>query len=95
VITQAVATMKPTGVLMGAEERLGSAPVDRDSSSAEFDRLEGISRCLLEIDVARNRGDGSNADVRGAESHDESDGVIRSRVRIDQEAARHSSAFPQ
>ena len=90
VIAQPVASMKPCGILMDADQRLGGARVHRDIGSAKFDRIESIARCLLHIYVAGHGCDRSNAYVRRAQSHDQCDRVIRGGVGIDEKGATHA-----
>jgi hypothetical protein len=89
VISKAVATMEPGRVLMGTKQRLASSRIDRDFGPAEFNGIERVAGGLLYFDISRDRCDRYHADVGGAESHDQSHGVIRGNVGVDQEGARH------
>ncbi len=42
VLSEAIAAVKPSCILIGAQERLVGAGVDRDVRSAEFDSIEGV-----------------------------------------------------
>jgi hypothetical protein len=56
---------------------------------AEFNRIKRVPSGLLNSDISSDRRDGDDPDFWGTESHDESDGIIRGNVGVDQEGARH------
>ena len=90
VISEAIAAVKPGRILIGAEQRLVGAGVDRDVRSAEFDRVESVAGRLQDRDISGDGCDRHHANVGRTQRHDERDGVVGSCVGIDQEGARHA-----
>src|SRR5215469_9762478 len=87
VLPQAVTAMEPDGTLMLAQQRSRGSPVNRNVGSAEFNRVKRVASGLLDFDIAGHSGDGSDAHLRSTQSHDESYGVIRCGIGIDQKSA--------
>ena len=74
---------------MGTQEWLVGTAIDWNVGSAEFNGIERVARGLLNFDISGDRRDCDQANFRGAESHDERDGIVRGNVGVDQEGARH------
>jgi len=90
VISKSVTAMKPGRALVCTKQWLFSPSIDWDIRSTKFNRIERVTRGLLNVDISGNCGDCHNAHFGSAESHDESDSVIRSNVGIDQEGTQHT-----
>jgi beta-ureidopropionase len=90
VITQTIATVEPGGILIGTQQRLVSAGIHRHLLAAEFDDIEGVACGLLDRHVPRDGRYGDDLNVGRAHGHDERDGIVGSRVGVNQEGARHA-----
>jgi len=85
--------VKPGGILIRAKQRLVCAHVDRNTGAAQFHREQRIASGPLNLDVACHRGDGNDADIGGAQRHDERHGIVGSCVGINQERAGHARSI--
>ncbi len=84
-IAEAVFAVEPIGAAERAFQRMGLAGENGDVGIAEFGGVEGVAGGLGERDVAGDDGDGGDADVGSAESHDDGDGVVGAGVGVDEE----------
>jgi hypothetical protein len=75
---------------MCTKQWLFSPSIDWDLRSTKFNRIERVTRGLLNVDISGDCRDRHNAHFGSAESHDESYGVIRGNVGIDQEGTQHT-----
>jgi hypothetical protein len=66
VVSKTVATVEPGGALVGSQQRLTSADVDRNFSLAEFNGVKGVSSGLPDVDISRDGSDTSDSDIRRA-----------------------------
>jgi hypothetical protein len=81
--------MKPGRILMDTQEWLVGTTIDWNTGSAKFNGIKRVACRLLNFNISGDRRDCDHADVRGAESHDEGDSIVRRNVGVDQEGARH------
>jgi hypothetical protein len=86
---QSVTSVKPRSASVSAEEGFFGASIDRHIHPAEFNSVERVAGGLLKVDISGDRRDGDHAGFRGAQSHDEGDGIVGGCVSIDEERARH------
>jgi len=91
VVAQAIAAVEPMSGLVRAVQGSCRAHEHGNLRAAEFRRVERIARGLLNGDVPCNRGNRQHADLRRAQRHDQSDGVIGSGVGINQEERFHAA----
>ena len=91
VISKSIAAMKPGCVLIGAEERLVGAGVNRHLRAAEFDRVESVAGRLRKRNIPGDSRYRRDADIRRAQRHDQRNGIIGSCVGIDKESSRHAA----
>ena len=54
-------------------------------AAADVERLQGVARCLLDGDVARNRRESDDLDARRLQCHDYRHRVVRGGVGVDQQ----------
>ena len=62
----------------------------RDFGIAKLRGVERITGGLMDVHVARNRGDGQNLNLGRAQRHDQGDGIIGSCVGVNQEGKFHA-----
>ncbi len=91
VVAQAIATMEPVGALVRTAQRFLRAHKDGNVRAAEFGRIECITRGLLNGHVSSDSGNSQDAHLGRAQRHDQSYGVIRSSVGINQEERFHAA----
>jgi hypothetical protein len=58
---------------------------------AKFCRVESIASGLMDIHVSGDGGDGQNLDLGRAQRHDQRNGVIGSRIGINQKGRFHAT----
>ena len=68
-------------------ERLVRTDKDRNVGIADLGGQQSVSGRLLEADIAGDRRQAENADVRLGERHDDRDRVIGGGVGVDEEVA--------
>ncbi len=90
-ITQAIPAMEPVRALVLALERFFGTQKNRDIRPAEFRGVQSIPRRLLYGNIARHGGDRQNGNIARTKRHDQGDGVIRSRIGVNQEAGFHAA----
>jgi hypothetical protein len=88
-VAEAVVAMEPFGAAVRALERLFRAGKNRDARLTEFRSAKSISSGLRESHIAGNRGDRQNFDLPITQDHDESDGIVGSRIGVNQERPFH------
>jgi hypothetical protein len=90
-ITQAIPAMKPVRALVFTLERLFGTQENWNIRSEEFRRVQGIPRGLFYGNIASHRGDCQNGNIGRTKRHDQSYGIIRSSVRVNQEERFHAA----
>jgi hypothetical protein len=90
-IAQTVLAVEPFGVDVFAQKRLFRARKDGHAGATEFSDVERVAGSLGDAYVAGDDGDGAHVDIRGAQRHDQGDGIVGSRVGIDQEGPRQAT----
>jgi len=91
VVAQAIAAMEPVRALVRAIQGLFGTHEHGNLRAAEFRGVERIARGLLNGDVSRNCGNRQNTDLGRSQRHDQSNGVIGSRVGVNQEEWFHAA----
>lgn len=90
-ISESIPAMKPGCVLVPAEERLFGTGVNRNLRATEFDSVKSVASGLQMWNIARDGRYSHNADVRRAQRHDQRDGIIGSRIGIDEKSSWHAA----
>ena len=90
-IAQAIVAVKPRSVQMRAIQWLLSANKHRHFRIAKLRRIERITAGLLNIHVSGNGRDGKNLNMRRAQRHDQCNGIIGSRIGINQKWKFHAT----
>ena len=91
VIAQAVLAMKPLRMQMLAVEWLLGPQKHGHIRSTKLGSIESVSRGLSNRYIPRDRCDGSHANVRRTQSHNERHGIVRTSVSINQKGPRHGT----
>ncbi len=91
VVAQAIAAMEPVGALVRAIQRFFRTHEHGNIRAAEFCRVEGIACGLLDGNISGDRGNRQDAHLERTERHDQSYGVIGSRIGINQEERFHAA----
>lgn len=90
-VSQAIAAVEPVGGLVRSIQRFLRAHEHGNVRVAKFRRVQRIAGGLLNGDVSRDGGNRQHADLRRAQRHDQSDGVIGGGVGVNQEERFHSA----
>lgn len=90
-VAQTVAAMEPVRGFVFAMQRLFRADENRNIRAAELRRVERIARGLLHSNVAGDGGNRQHANLLRAQRHDQSHGVVRGRIGINQEVPFHAA----
>ena len=88
-IPQAIFAMKPVRALMFVPQRLFRANENRDTRTAELRGVQRISRGLPHIHVSSHGGNRQHTNIRRTQRHNQRNGVVRSRVGINQKRGFH------
>ncbi len=91
-VTQPVPAVEPEGVGRLTQERSICAGEDRGLGAAQLDRVESVVHALLDRNVARHDRDTNHLRVGVAQRHDQRHRIVRGRVGVDQEPARHGKS---
>ena len=90
VIAEAIAAVKPVGRGVCSLEWFFRAYKHRHLRATKFRGVKSVAGGLLNMHVSRDRGDGQNLDLRGAQRHDQGDSVVGGCVGIDEEFGFHA-----
>ena len=90
-VTQTVTSVEPVRALMFALERLLCSDKNGNVGATEFGSIQGVSHCLLSGHVAGDDGNRENANVWRSKRHDESNGIVRCSVGVDEERGFHAA----
>ena len=82
VVAETIVTVKPSRVLIGAQERLGRTLIDGNCFSTEFNGIKRIAGRLFHGNISGHRGDRENSDIGGAKCHDDGHGIVGSGIGI-------------
>ena len=84
-ITQTILAVKPIRALMLAPQRLFRPDKHGNIRTAKFGGVQRISRRLPHADISGDRRNPEHPNMRRAQRHDQSHGVVRGGIRVDEE----------
>ena len=90
-IAQAISAMEPVGALVRAVQWFFRARENGNVRATKFRGIKCIARGLLNGDVSGNGSNRQHAHLRRTQRHDQSHGIIRSRVGVNQEGRFHAA----